>query len=115
MLVEDREPNIEQFWALWSLFAERARTAPWLEHVDNRYARGAEVIRPLFLGTAWKEEVRHWRSLEGHAHHLHTLFVFDAYIRFLYHVGEQSLPDPFIRVAKRLKTGEPLGFLVRPR
>ena len=74
LLVEDREPNTEQFWALWSLFADRARTAQWLQHVDDRYSRGAEVIRHLFLGTAWKEEVRHWRSLEGHAHQLHTLF-----------------------------------------
>jgi len=113
VLVEDREPNTEQFWALWSLFAERAKTAPWLKHLDDRHARGAAVIRSLFLCTAWKEEVRHWRSLEGHAHHMHTLFeqlppsatVFDAYIRFLYDVGERSLPDAFIRIAKRLQTG----------
>ena len=119
VLVEDREPNTEQFWALWSLFADRARTAPWLQHIDGRYSRGAEVIRSLFLGTAWKEEARHWRSLEGHAHHLHSLFVqlppsatvFDAYLRFLYDIGEQSLPDAFMRIAKRLMSGEPKQLL----
>ncbi len=114
LLVEDREPNTKQFWMLWLLFADRARTASWLGHIDDRHSRGAEVIRSLFLGTMWKEEVRHWRSLEGHAHHLHTLFeqlppsatVFDAFVYFLYHVGEQSLPDAFIRLANRLKTGK---------
>lgn len=117
--VEDREPNTDQFWAIWSFFADRARIAPWLQHVDDRYSRGGGVIRYLFLGTAWKEDARHWRSLEGHVHQLHTLFeqlppsatVFDAYIRFLYHIGEQSLPDPFIRIMRRLKAGEPKQLL----
>ena len=47
--------------------------------------------------------MRHWRSLEGHAHHVHSFFeslppsslVLDDYVRFLYHVGEQSLPESF--------------------
>jgi hypothetical protein len=28
--------------------------------------------------------------------------VLDAYVRFLYHVGEQSLPESFIRISKNL-------------
>jgi len=119
LLVEDREPNTQQFWALWLLFADRARQASWLKRIDDRYAGGGEVIRSLFLGTMWKEEVRHWRSLEGNAHHLHALFeqlppsaaVFDSYAYFLYHVGEQSLPDAFIRISKRLQAGDPKQLL----
>lgn len=67
----------------------------------------------IFLGTWWQEDVRHWRSLEGHAGHVHTLFeelpasatILNDYLRFLYHVGEQSLPEAFIRIAKRLEQG----------
>ena len=114
VLVEDREPNTTQFWALWSLFADRARHATWISRLDDQYARGAELVSALFLGTWWKEEVRHWRSLEGHAHNLHLLFeqlppsatALDAYVRFLYHVGEQSLPESFIRISKRLLAGD---------
>ena len=77
------------------------------------------MISAIFLGTRWKDEVRHWRSLEGHAGHVYALFedlpasstVLDNYLRFLFHVGEQSLPEAFIRVAKRLQQGEPWQML----
>ena len=119
VLAEDREPNTEQFWALWLLFAERAKTAPWLNHVDDRYSRGAEVIRALFLNTTWKEDARHWRSLQGYANRLRTFFeqlppsaaLLDAYIRFLYDIGEQSLPDAFIQIARHLELGDPKDLL----
>jgi len=73
------------------------------------------MMSAIFLGSWWKEEVRHWRSLEGHAGHVHALFedlpassmVLDAYLQFLYHVGEQSLPEAFTRIAKRLQQGDP--------
>ena len=82
--------------------------------LDERYTIGADLVSALFLGTWWKEEVRHWRSLEGYAHHLHVLFeqlpisavVLEAYVRFLYHVGEQSLPQSFIRISRRVLAGD---------
>jgi len=112
--VEDREPSTQQFWSLWELFADRVRRARWLAKIDSKYVRGSEMISAIFLGSGWKEEVRHWRSLEGHAYHVHALFedlppsstVLHDYLRFLYHVGEQSLPEAFIRVAKRLQQGD---------
>ena len=72
------------------------------------------MVSAIFLGSWWKEEVRHWRSLEGHAEHVHALFenlppsavVLDDYVRFLYHIGERSLPEAFVRVAKRLMSGD---------
>jgi hypothetical protein len=114
ILAEDNEPNTNQFWILWSLFANRAKQATWISRLDERYTIGADLILALFLGTWWKEDVRHWRSLEGHADHLHVLFeelptsgvVLEAYVRFLYHVGEQSLPQSFIRISKRVLAGE---------
>jgi hypothetical protein len=113
--VEDRQPNTPQFWSLWELFADRVRHAKWLTMIDDEHARGTEMMSAIFLGTWWKEEVRHWRSLEGHAGHVHALFmdlpasstVLDDYLRFLYHVGEQSLPEAFIRIAERLRQGDP--------
>jgi hypothetical protein len=114
IVAEDNHPNTNQFWTLWSLFADGTKQATWITRLDERYSTGAELISALFLGTSWKEEVRHWRSLQGHAHHLHALFeqlptsavVLDAYVRFLYHVGEQSLPESFIRITNRLLTGD---------
>lgn len=113
--IEDRHPNTPQFWSLWQLFADRVRRAPWLARIDDDYSDGSGMISAVFLGTRWKEEVRHWRSLEGSAGHIHTLFedlpasstVLDDYLRFLYHIGEQSLPEAFIRIAKRLQYGDP--------
>jgi hypothetical protein len=118
--VEDRQPNTSQFWSLWERFADGVRRATWLARIDNEYTSGSEMISAIFLATWWKEEVRHWRSLEGHAGHVHALFedlpasstVLDNYLRFLYHIGEQSLPEAFIRIAKRLQQGDP-GQMLR--
>lgn len=108
--VEDYQPNTSQFWAIWKLFADRVRSASWLPQIDDEHATGAEMVSAIFLGTSWKEEVRHWRSLEGYAVHVHALFedfplssrVLGEYVRFLFQIGEQSLPDAFIRIANRL-------------
>jgi len=112
--IEDSQPNTLQFWSLWELFADRIRRATWLARIDDEHASGAEMMSAIFLGSWWKDDVRHWRSLEGHARHVHALFddlpassiVLDDYLRFLYHVGEQSLPEAFIRIAGRLQQGD---------
>lgn len=117
--VEDRQPNTSQFWSLWKKFADGVRRATWLARIDDEHAIGREMISAIFLGTWWKEGVRHWRSLEGYAHHVHTLFedlppsaaVLDSYVGFLYHIGEQSLPDAFTRIAKKLQHGDPRQML----
>ena len=113
--VEDRQPNTSQFWSLWKLFADKVRQAQWLEQIDDQHAAGAEMISAIFLGDWWKEGIRHWKSLEGYAEHIHLLFadlppsstILDAYVQFLYKIGEQSLPDAFIRIATQLKEGDP--------
>ncbi len=115
----DSNPNTPQFWSLWSLFAERVRVATWLPGIDGEYGQGKEMLSALFLGIHWKDGVRHWHGLEGHAHVVHDLFgvlaqsptVLEKYLGLLYHVGEQSLPEAFIRVAARLKSSEPQYLL----
>ena len=109
---EDRDSNSEQFWILWDLFAKRVRSASWLGQIDDRYARGREMISAVFLGNYWKEGVEHWKSLEeGHAERVHRLFrdlpvsrqVLDCYASFLYRVGRRSLPGAFVYVAEKLR------------
>jgi hypothetical protein len=111
---EDRQPHTPRFWSLWSLFADAVQRAAWLAHIDQEHPIGGELISAMFLGVSWKEGVRHWRSLEGHAGRVHSFFealpacaiVLDDYVRFLYYVGEQSLPGSFVRIAKRLQQGD---------
>ncbi|MBN2005803.1 MAG: AAA family ATPase [Anaerolineae bacterium] len=112
--VENRQPNTPQFWSLWEQFATGVRQASWLAKIDNEHAWGKEMISAIFLGSWWKDTARHWRSLEGYAERIHNLFmdlpasstVLDNYLRFLYHIGEQSLPEAFIHIAKRLQQGD---------
>lgn len=118
-VVEDRERNTQHFWSLWRLFADRVRRAQWLTRIDEEYSTGNELVSVIFLGLHWKEDIRHWPSLEGHAHHVHALFddlpptsvVLDDYVRFLHAIGEQSLPEAFVRIAKRLQVGDPQKML----
>ena len=120
--IEDREPNTSRFWFVWDLFADRIRCARWLTRINERHSIGRGMISAIFLGTRWNEGVRHWKSLEGHAHRVHALFevedlpsssvVLDAYVRFLYHIGEQSLPKAFTRITKYLlQSGNVQGLL----
>ena len=113
--VEDREPHTQQFWFVWKLFANSLRRATWLARMeDGGRQYGSEMVSAIFLGSYWRDDVRHWKSLEGHAHRVHALFedlrpssvVLDAYVRFLYHIGEQSLPEALVRIAEQLQTVE---------
>jgi hypothetical protein len=117
--VEARQSSTPQFWLLWKMLADKVRHATWLAWIDNGYPGGSEMISATFLVTRWKDGVCHWPSLEGHAEHVHALFedlpacssVLDAYVRFLYLISEQSLPEAFTRIARRLKQGKPRRML----
>ena len=91
--------------------------APWAvdeeePHPSSSAARGTR---------AWKDDARHWRSLDGYAHLVHALFdalpptstVLDDYARFLYHIGERSLPDAFVRVGDALRRGNTQKMLAK--
>lgn len=108
---EDRNHSTARFWFLWRLFADRARTARWLPNIDSEYAWGHQLLDWVFLARGWKDSTRHWMSLEGHAHNIHALFeqlplsraMLRRYLLFLYHVGEQSLPEAFIRLHAKMR------------
>lgn len=116
---EDSSPNTPHYWFLWNLFAERVKRAKWLAHLDGEHPHGSEVLSTIFLTVLWKDNVRHWRSLEGYAQNVDALFdalppvwiVLDCYVRFLYHIGERSMPAAFVRIANALRLGNPADML----
>jgi hypothetical protein len=116
---EDSNPNTPHFWFLWNLFAERVKRAKWLAHLDREHPHGSEVLSTIFLTAWWKDNVRHWRSLEGYAHNVDALFdalppvwiVLESYVRFLYHIGERSMPAAFVLIANALRRGNPADML----
>ena len=118
---EDSNPNTAQYWYLWGLFADAVRRAKWVARLDDEHSIGREMLSAIFLTSWWKDDVRHWRSLEGHADQVHALFealtpssiVLDDYVRFLYHIGERSLPEAFVRVANSLKRGHAQAMLAK--
>ncbi|WP_136524126.1 nSTAND1 domain-containing NTPase [Geomonas ferrireducens] len=120
-VIEDSNPNTAQYWYLWGLFANRVERASWVAWLDREHPVGREMLSAIFLTSWWKENVRHWRSLEGYADKVHALFealpaswiVLDDYLRFLYHIGERSLPGAFIRVAKSIKSGNAQAMLAK--
>lgn len=116
---EDSNPNTPHYWFLWNLFAERVKRAKWLAHLDRDHPHGREVLSTIFLTAWWKDNLRHWRSLEGYAYNVDALFdalppvwiVLDSYVRFLYHIGERSMPAAFVRLANALRRGNPPAML----
>lgn len=116
---EDSNPNTPHYWFLWNLFAEQVKRAKWLADLDREDPHGSEVLSTIFLTAWWKDEVRHWRSLEGYAHNVDALFdalppvwaVLDSYVRFLHHIGERSMPASFVRIANALRRGNHADML----
>jgi hypothetical protein len=112
--IEDRTPNTPHYWRVWELFATSVKRAKWISGLSDEHPFGSEVLSTIFLSSWWKDNIRHWRSLDGHAHHVHALFealpptwvVLDSYLRFLYHIGEKSLPEAFGRIANSLRAGD---------
>jgi hypothetical protein len=113
--IQDRNPNTPQYWLLWDLIASAVRDAKWLSRLDtDTYWTGSELLSAVFLTQNWNEGVRHWGFLEGYADRVHALFealpatstVLHTYSRFLYKIGERSLPAAFLRIAAALRRGD---------
>ncbi|WP_019594344.1 hypothetical protein [Thioalkalivibrio sp. ALM2T] len=111
----DRSSEQDSFWTVWQAFANAICHAPWVEPLDSRFSSGKELIGAIFLEGYWKEDVRHWRRLEGQGYRLDQLaerlqcsaVVFEAYCRFLYDIGEASFPGAFVILADLLAARDP--------
>src|SRR3569623_1959829 len=107
-----------------------ARTATPIRRITGSYGTclpsGSSVPNGSRIWTGsipvaarWKDNVRHWRSLEGYAHNVDALFdtlppvwiVLDRYVRFLYHIGERSMPAAYVRIGNALRRGIPADML----
>lgn len=102
------------FWDLWQAIADKTVNAPWVSRLDSDRPYEESFIHRIFLGTYWKEDVKHWERLEGHTHRIDALTehlpavttCLAAYVRFLYTIGQQSLPESFKVVATLLERGD---------
>lgn len=118
-VIEDRQPNTSHYWSLWGAFASGIKNAKWIAHLSEDHSTGHELISSIFLGVGWKSNIRHWKSLEGYAEHVHSLFidlppssvVLNGYVRFLYQIGEHSLPDAFVFIRSSLEKGGSINIL----
>ena len=120
--LQDADPNTPQYWFLWELIADAVKRAKWITRLDtDGHPNGTNLLLAVFLTLYWKDDVRHWRFLDGYAHLVHALFealpttsiVLDSYARFLYHIGECSLPDAFVRVGDALQRGNTQKMLAK--
>jgi conflict system STAND superfamily ATPase len=102
------------FWALWQDFADRIAAAPWLSRLDRDRPLEADVINRICLSISWKDGVTHWARLDGEAQRVHRLAAklpsvpatVEAYARFLFSIGQQSLPDAFVDVDALVRRGD---------
>lgn len=93
------------FWDLWQDIADQMEREHLLE---------VSLIDQIFLGNWWKDDAKHWARLDGHAHRLDEIAqrlpaippYLHAYSRFLYTIGQQSLPDAFKVVGSMLEKGD---------
>lgn len=103
------------FWPVWHAFGRRVVAAAWVKDIGARYRAGdGGLVDAMFLSLHWKDGVLHWRHLDGHADGIDRLFtalppaapVFRAYARFLYKIGDHSLPGAFRVLADRLAAAD---------
>lgn len=111
----DTNPQAEQFWLIWDQFAARLMKTTWLPTLDREHPFGSELVSNIFLGRWWKEDVRHWKHLTGgYSSKIEDLFksmptspiIFDYFIRYLYKVGENSIPRGYVLITEKLKGTE---------
>lgn len=102
------------FWDLWQDIADKAASAPWTNRLEREHPYEATFIDRIFLLTYWKDDVKHWERLDGHAHRIDALAqrlpaatpCLLAYSRFLDTIGQQSLPAAFKVVGSLLERGD---------
>jgi len=102
------------FWELWQRLADEIVRSPWGLGLTDEDSYGLGLLHAIFLRHYWKEDVKHWHRLDGHAHRLDelarnlpaTVPVVLAYSDFLRTIGQQSLPRSFEVVAHVLGKGD---------
>ncbi len=115
----DYRSDKDPFWAVWQAFANAIVTASWSKRLDSLNNSCKELVGAIFLENYWEENVRHWRRLEGQGHRVDELatrfggstVVFGSYCRFLYCIGERSLPKAFVILENSIAENDPTVML----
>lgn len=119
IMEEDGLEHKTSFWEIWQAFADRFADSNWIDSLgmDNyaRASRGKRLLRALYFGIQWKKDTRYWPRLKGQEYRVENLLqslppssaALKSYCRFLYHIGEKSLPDSFTIIYDQLKAAEP--------
>lgn len=103
----------DSFWYLWQSVADKIVDSNWAGTLGDEESYDLGLLNTIFLRHYWKEDVKHWHRLDGHAHRLDELAcnlpamvpVLHAYTHFLYTIGRQSLPNSFKTVGHVLMKG----------
>ena len=111
--MEDKtHPQATCFWDVWTAMTTRIVSSPWLCKIADTRSMGVKLVNAiLLLDVPRREDIRHWRGLDGHEDEVSelmpslpaTLPVLEAYVRYLYRIGERSLPKSFTVVEAVLK------------
>ena len=113
---EDRIERETPFWEIWQAFADRISNAAWVKDLDGDYGigmHGRKLLRIVLFGIQWKDDTRYWNRLQGQEHRVEDFIqeippssaALQSYCRFLYHIGEESLPESFTVAVKQMKDG----------
>jgi hypothetical protein len=117
---EDVTSSGEVFWNLWQYMSDIILQAPWIEQLNVEKSDRLKLINAIFLVSVyWKEDIRYWQCLEGNDSRVDRFYeklsatpvVLNAYSRFLYQIGERSLPKAFVIISKKLQQGNPMIML----
>jgi hypothetical protein len=119
---EDGLERETRFWDIWQAFADRFASVIWIDELDGNYGRAADgrkLLTALLFGISWKDNVRYWSRLKNQESRVEALVqsipassaALKSYCRFLYHIGEKSLPSSFTVVAERMEEGDPSDVL----
>lgn len=107
------------FWVLWQDIADAAIGTQWASNLRDEDGLGIELVDRLFLGVPWKDGVKHWNRLNGDARRVDELArrmpavvpCMRAYSRYLYTVGNKSLPTTLETVNSILVKGNGIAMV----
>ena len=113
-VADEEYPQTTCFWNIWSEVATRTLNSLWLSGLSNSRSKGVTLIRRTFLNLHWRDDLRHWRGLDGHAEEVNELAVelpatppvLESYLCYLFRIGEQSLPRGFEVIEAILKSAK---------
>lgn len=107
---EDRYTRGQIYWFLWQTIGDKVLIADWAKRLGDGYSQEKKLLDALFLVGPWKDETRNWNPLENNSNRIDDLFLklplnsvsLENYLRYLYHVGEKSLPHAFTLIWQKL-------------